>query len=932
MGKTKIDHRARKECAKKFAVAWAGRGYEKGDTGSFWLELLRDVVGMDDVTTNVRFETKTSDRGYIDVTIRDAKTVIEQKSLGVDLDKPELRQGVLVTPFEQARNYANSLRNSERPDTIIVCDFDHFRIHDLDAEKPGANYVEFRLSELPEQLHLLDFLIDPQLTRQKREEQVSLDAGALIGKIYDLLREQYVDPDSAESQHSLNVLCVRLVFLLFAEDAGLFPKNAFYRYLKLLPADYVRGALRDLFVYLKTKPENRDPYAANTLKEFPYVNGGLFEADVEIPGFTQEIVDVLLDEVSDGTNWSEISPTVFGGVFESTLNPETRRSGGMHYTSPENIHRLIDPLFLDDLKTELDGVLLEKGVGDTKRRNNLRRFHDKLASLRFFDPACGSGNFLTETYIQLRKLENKVLSELLHHQAVFGFAEEHSLLKVNLRQFHGIEINDFAVNVAATALWIAELQANAEAATIVFQNIEDLPLQDSAHIVLGNALQIDWAEVLDPAECDFIIGNPPFRGARYQDAAQKIELANVFGGARNAGNVDYVAGWYMKAARYIADLPIRCAFVSTNSVCQGEQVANVWSPIYDLGVRIDFAHDTFRWVSDAAGQAAVFVVIVGFSKQGGPKRLYHYVTADAEPELERPAELNAYLKDAPDVFIWNRSKPLSEVPEIGIGNKPIDGGNYLFTPEEKEEFLAKEPDAGPFFKRWYGSQEFIRGIERWVLWVGKATPAELAKLPETVKRIQAVRDLRADSKSAPTRAIASKPTRFHVENMPAGNALLIPEVSSERRRYIPIGFVGPESLASNLVRLVPDATMYHFGVLHSRVHNAWMRTVAGRLKSDYRYSGGVVYNNFVWPESNGTQQANIADLGQAVLDARVKYHDSSTIAQMYDPDLDFMFPDLTAAHTALDSAVEAAYGLLPGMEEKDIVAHLFGLYSAAVKG
>ncbi|WP_246955346.1 DNA methyltransferase [Brachybacterium sp. Marseille-Q7125] len=931
MGKAKLDRQARKNRARKFAQAWAGRGYEKGDTASFWLELLRDVVGMEDVTTNVRFENQTDNRGYIDVTIRDAKTVVEQKSIGVDLDKPELRQGELVTPFQQARRYANSLRNSERPDTIIVCNFSTFRIHDLDQSKPEQNYVEFQLSELPEQLHLLDFLIDPQLARQKREEQVSLDAGALIGKVYDMVREQYVDPDSAESKHSLNVLCVRLVFLLFAEDAGLFPKNAFYRYLKLLPAEYVRSALKELFAYLKTKPEDRDPYASNTLKEFPYVNGGLFEADVEVPQFTQEIVDVLLDEVSDGTNWSEISPTVFGGVFESTLNPETRRSGGMHYTSPQNIHRLIDPLFLDALKAELDAILLEEGVGETKRRNNLRKYHDKLASLVFFDPACGSGNFLTETYLQLRKLENKVLSVLLSDQGVFGFKETDSPLKVSLSQFHGIEINDFAVNVASTALWIAELQANAETSSIVYQGVEDLPLTDSAHIVLGNALEVDWTEVLDPAECTYIIGNPPFRGARYQDSGQKAELAEVFGGARNSGNVDYVSGWFMKAAQYMGDHPIRAAFVSTNSIAQGEQVANVWSPIYDLGVRIDFAHDTFRWVSDAAGQAAVFVVIVGFSKLGGPKRLYHYVTVDAEPELEHPAQLNAYLKDAPDVFVWNRSKPLSDVPEIGIGNKPIDGGNYLFAPEEKVNFLALEPGAEKFFKRWYGSQEFIRGVERWVLWVGEATPAELAKLPETVKRIQAVRDFRAKSKSAPTRAIASKPMRFHVENLPTSESILIPKVSSERRRYIPLGKLDEDTLASDLVFLVPDASMYHFGVLHSRAHNAWMRTVAGRLKSDYRYSGGVVYNNFVWPDATEDQQAEIGEFAQAVLDARAKYPDS-TIAQMYDPDRDFMFPELTAAHAALDTAVDAAYGLEPGLEEKDIVAHLFELYSAAVGG
>lgn len=925
-----LDERSRIQAARSFTERWAGRGYEKGDTASFWLELLRDVVGMVDVTTNVRFEQSTAERGYIDVVIPDARTMIEQKSLGVDLDKPELRQGIAVTPFEQAKRYADSLPNSQRPDTIIVCDFDHFRIHDLDHLAPADTYAEFRLEELPKQLHLLDFLVDPQAARREREERVSLNAGRLIGKVYDMLREQYADPDSEQSRHSLNVLCVRLVFCLFAEDAGLFPKDAFYKFLHGMPARMARIALRELFEHLRTPTGQRGPYASDELKAFPYVNGGLFEAVVEIPPFTDEIMEVLLDEVSHGTDWSEISPTIFGGVFESTLNPETRRAGGMHYTSPANIHRVIDPLFLDGLKDELAEILHGEDMTPRKTRNALKRYHDKLASLTFFDPACGSGNFLTETYIELRRLENKVLSELLGAQSVLGFGDEDeaTLLKVSLSQFHGIEINDFAVNVATTALWIAQLQANAETQEIVFQQIDDLPLTDSAHIVQGNALAMDWSEVVSPGECDYIIGNPPFRGARFQDDAQKAELKSVFGGARNAGNVDYVSGWFMKAAHYMGSHPIRAAFVSTNSICQGEQVANVWSPIYELGFRIDFAHDTFRWVSEASGQAAVFVVIVGFSKQGGPKRLFHYPTVDSSPFLEHPAQLNAYLKDAPDVFVWNRRKPLSTVPEIGIGNKPIDGGHYLFTPEEKAAFLAKEPGAEKFFKRWYGSQEFIRGVERWVLWLSDATNAELLAMPEALKRVQAVRDFRSASHSAPTRKIADTPTRFHVENTPVGSSILVPKVSSERRRYIPLGRLAPDALASDLVFLVPNASLFHFGVLHSRAHNAWMRTIAGRLKSDYRYSAGIVYNNFIWPEVTENQRDEIAALAQAVLDARQTYPEA-TIAQMYDPDNEFLFPVLIAAHRALDAAVEAAYGLEPGCDEKDIVAHLFSLYSAA---
>lgn len=918
--------RARTEAAKSFAKKWAGRGYEKGDTASFWLELLRDVVGMSDVTTNVRFEASTSDRGFIDVVIPDAKTVIEQKSLGVDLDKKELRQGMMVTPFEQAKRYADTLPNSQRPDTIIVCDFEHFRIHDLDRIKPDEDYVEFTLGELPQQLHLLNFLIDPQQARRQREEQVSLAAGQLIGKLHGLLREQYLDPDSDESKHSLNVLCVRLVFCLFAEDAGLFGKDAFYKYLHGLPPRQVRLALQQLFEFLRTPSTDRDPYASDELKAFPYVNGGLFEAEVEIPNFTQDILDVLLNEVSQGTDWSAISPTIFGGVFESTLNPETRRSGGMHYTSVENIHRVIDPLFLDDLKEELEEILTKEDTTARKRRNELNKYHARLASLNFFDPACGSGNFLTETYIWLRRLENKVLSELLGEQSQIGVD---SPLKVGLRQFHGIEINDFAASVASTALWIAELQANAETQAIVYQQIDDLPLTDSANIVLGNALTLDWATVIAPENCDYIIGNPPFRGARYQSKEQKTELLAVYEKARNAGNIDYVAGWFMKAARYIDHHAIRAAFVATNSICQGEQVANAWSPIHDLGVRIDFAHDTFRWVTEATGGASVYVVIVGFSKLGGPKRLFHHPTAISDAIVEHPTQLNAYLKDAPDVLIWSRSKPINEVPVLGIGNKPIDGGNYLFNPEEKDAFLAKEPGAEKFFKRWYGSQEFIKGIERWVLWVGDASPEELMKLPECLKRIQAVRKFRTESRSVPTQKLAEKPTRFHVENMPEGDSIIVPKVSSERRHYIPLGYLEAGSFASDLVFLLPDSSFFHFGILHSRVHNAWMRTVAGRLKSDYRYSAAIVYNNFIWPKASEAQYTEISKLAQEVLEARSQYPEA-TIAQMYDPDLEFMFPALTAAHKALDEAVERCYGLEPGCSEKDIVAHLFVLYDEAV--
>lgn len=752
-----------KRAAREFTSKWTGRGNEKEDTQSFWLELLRDVIGMEDVTTAVRFEQNTVDRGYIDVVVADAKTFIEQKTLGISLDKPGTRQGRKVTPFQQAKAYADSMPNTQRPDTIIVCDFNEFRIHDLaDTEKPGENYESFTLDELADNVYLLDFLVDPQRARRAREQQVSLDAGSLIGELYRLLRAQYIDPDTDDNQHALNVLCVRLVFCLFAEDAGLFPKDAFYTFLRDLPADRIRPAIKELFAWLDTPESDRDPYASTAMKAFPYVNGGLFRGPSEVPPFTEEIKRALLDDVSKGTNWASISPTIFGGVFESTLNPETRHAGGMHYTSPENIHKVIDPLFLDNLTTELDDILSAEGVGDRKRRNHLSAFQDKLAELTFFDPACGSGNFLTETYISLRRLENKVLSEILGPQVAWSFDEvSDSPVKVSLRQFYGLEINDFAVSVAETALWIAELQANIETSTVIARVIDDLPLQDAARIAHGNALQTDWSEVIDPTDCSFIIGNPPFLGARNQSKEQKADVQAAFkaiGATRNLGNLDFVAAWYAKAADFIDDFPVRCAFVSTNSICQGEQVANAWSPIWETGVRIDFAHDTFRWANEADDQANVFCVIVGFSKLGGPKRLFHHKHPDSPAEVREVEQLNAYLAAAPDAFVWSRSVPLSDVPRIGIGNKPIDDGNYLFTDEEKDEFLQSEPKAEDYFHPWLGSREFLQGKSRWVLWIGDATPAEVSAMPAVLERVRAVRDFRLASKSAPTQKLADTPT------------------------------------------------------------------------------------------------------------------------------------------------------------------------------
>ena len=668
------------------------------------------------------------------------------------------------------------------------------------------------------------------------------------------------------------------------------------------------------------------------LAAFPYVNGGLFaDSSIIVPQMTPEILEAIADASQD-FDWREISGVIFGGVFEGTLNPETRHAGGMHYTSVENIERCLRPLFLDELWDELHEAEGEKTAA--KRKQALARLHDKVASITIGDPACGSGNFLTEAYRQLRTIENRIIEDELSEET--GNAGQTSLVvaqdspvRVSLDQLYGIEINDFAVSVAKTALWITEEQMLRKTQEIyVGYDFDFLPLRSLSNLHEGNALKTDWSEVF-PDDLTYLVGNPPFLGARNQSKEQKAELLEVFDGAKNAGNIDYCGAWYMKAARFTQGKRTRCALVSTNSICQGEQVANLWKPLHDLGIHIDFAHNTFRWDNEAADKAHVFCVIVGFSRESGTKTLFYHATPDSDEEQIPTARINAYLKDAPDVFIYSRSKPICDVPEMGIGNKPIDGGFYLFTDEEKDDFLKKEPKAEGFFHPWLGSKEFIHGYHRWCLWLGEATFSDIKQLPECRKRVEQVREYRLASKSAGTRKIADKPTRFHVENMPEGSSIIIPEVSSSRRKRVPMGFVGPEIFCSNKVRLIPNASLYHYGILQSQFHNAWVRIVTGRLKDDYQYSANIDYNNFVWPEPTESQREEVERCAQAVLDAR-DAQEGATLADMYDPKNETFFPELMTAHKALDDAVEAAYGVDFGGDEEKIVAHLFNLYAKKV--
>lgn len=925
----------KQKSAKQFADAWKGRGYEKGDAQIFWAELLRDVLGVDRASSFVKFEDRTSEGGFMDGLIEESGVIIEQKSLGVDLDKQEMRQGRLVTPFEQAQAYAESFPANAQPRFIVVSDFGNFRVHDRNAaprNEQAQTYIEFTLEELGDDPSLLDFIVDPSKARAKREQRVSIQGGRIIGELYDMLREQYIDPDAPESAHSLNVLCVRLVFCLFCEDAGLFPKDAFLDYLRNTPAEGFRLALKRLFAALNTPKDKRDAYDTD-LAPFPYVNGGLFADEVEIPNFTQDIKYKLLFDASQETNWSHISPTIFGGIFESTLNPEPRRSGGMHYTSPENIHKVIDPLFLDDLRARFDSIAADADLTERKCMNRLRKLHQEICALTFFDPACGSGNFLTETYLSLRKLEDDILHILNKGQTeiIYDFDDADGEIvnangteRVTLSQFYGIEVNDFAVRVAKTALWIAQLQANNESEMLLDLEIGDFPLTDSPNIFEGNALRIDWANIVPQEKCDYIMGNPPFIGHQWRSAEQQEDMDVVFDGIQGYGKLDYVCAWYILAARYIGTRDIHAAFVSTNSICQGESVRILWEPMLELGMEIDFAYPTFVWGNEANDQAHVHVVIVGFSSVKHPlphKQLFY------EDAVVEAGHINGYLFDAADVFIANRGKPINkDVPEMTKGSQPTDGGNLILSEEEANDLLAKYPNLSEVIRPYMGGREFINGLARYCLWFDGARLADY-NYPEIRKRLEAVRSAREASPTKSVKEAANTPALFTQIRQPKNAYLALPVVSSERRKYIPVGFVGQNVIASDQLRFIPTDDMYIFGLLLSKAHMAWLRVVAGRLKSDYRYAPAV-YNSFVFPETTEYQRARIAELAQGVLDARELYPEA-TLADLYDPNNELFYPELIQAHKALDAAVEEAYGVDFNGDEERMVDHLFKLYAAA---
>ena len=913
--------------AKIFAKNWKDRGYEKGDSQIFWVELLTTVFGVTDISQFISFEDQVhlDHTSFIDGYIEKTHVMIEQKSINKSLTAAiKQSDGSMLTPFEQAKRYSSELPYSKRPRWIVTSNFKSFYIYDM--EKPGGDPEIILLEELEREYYRLQFLVEEGNTNLQREMEVSIAAGDIVGLLYDALAKQYVDPTTERAMKSLNILCVRFVFCLYAEDAGIFGRHSmFHDYLEEFDAKHMRKAVIELFQVLDTKPKDRDPYLEESLSAFPYVNGGLFaNENIEIPQFTEEIRQLLLEKASADFNWSEISPTIFGAVFESTLNPETRRSGGMHYTSIENIHKVIDPLFLDDLKNELEEIR-QIPVQRTKEKK-LKEFQKKLAGLRWLDPASGSGNFLTETYISIRRLENAVIKELQGGQITFGF-DGSSPIQVSIDQFYGIEINDFAVTVAKTALWIAESQMMKETEDIVHMNLDFLPLTTNAFIVEGNALQLDWEDVVPKNQLSYIMGNPPFIGYSLQSKEQKNDILSIYMDEKGkpyktAGKIDYVAGWYFKASKFMQGTAIRTAFVSTNSITQGEQVAGVWKPLYErFGIHIDFAHRTFRWDSEASLKAHVHCVIVGFSVAQNLKKRKLYV----DGRFKEVDNINAYLISAPNVFIETRTKPLCNVYKMTSGNRPADGGHLIIEENEYQDFLDNEPKAIPYIKRLSGATEFINNKKRWCLWLVGVSPAELRKMPKVMERIELCKADRltgADDR----KKLAETPALFRETKNP-DTAIVVPRHSSENRRYIPFGFIGKDMILTDAAMCIPEAGVYEFGVLESNIHMAWVRAVCGRIKSDYRYSKDIVYNNFPWPTPTEQQKQKIEQTAQAVLDARSLYPDCS-LADLYDELT--MPPELRKAHHQNDIAVMQAYGFTKGSEayksEAACVAELMKRY------
>ncbi len=921
-----------KKNAKEFIQRWDGKGHERAESQKFWIDLLTNVYNVRDVNEFIDFESSVpmdKSTAFLDGFINTTKTLIEQKSINKDLRKPILQSdGSLLNPFQQAKRYSAERPYDLRPRWIVTCNFKSFLIYDMN--NPNSEPEEVLQKNLHKEYYRLSFLVDKKNDHIRKEEELSFKAGELVGKIYDSFYKEYKNIENEQTLKDLNELCVRLVFCLYSEDAGLFgKKRIFHDYLsKNENLDVMRKALIDLFKVLDTPLDKRDPYMDEDLNQFPYVNGGLFSNEnIEIPKFNDEIKNMLLSKASDDFDWSEISPTIFGAVFESTLNPETRRTGGMHYTSIENIHKVIDPLFINDLREKLDNA--ENYKNEKTRNEKLFEFQNHISSLKFFDPACGSGNFLTETYLTLRRMENEALSIISNGSMMLDIKD---IIKVSIQQFYGIEINDFAVKVAKTALWIAEAQMWTETRNLISNNdtlTDFLPLEAYINIVEDNALKIEWKNVLDPNDCNYIMGNPPFIGGMYMEAAQKKDLLDIFDNYAGAGKFDYVTAWYFKGCQYIKNTNIKMAFVSTNSICQGEQVLTFWNYIFKkFNIEIFFAYQSFNWNSEASDKAKVHCVVVGLqNKNINQEKILFFDTNN----YKKCYNINPYLVDGETFFLELRKDPICKVPSIKFGNMPRDGGNFVISEIERKNIIKLEPFTEKWIKEYIGAEEFINNKKRYCFWLHKEDKTEIAKSKIIMDRITKVREFRLNSKAEGTRKYASIPSLFCQIAHPYTDYLVIPKTSSGKRRYLPIGFMNKDVIASDLVFIVPNASCYDFAILSSNVHMAWLRIVGGRLKSDYRYSKDIVYNNFPWPEVNEIQKSKVIETGKRILDIRKKYENVS-LAELYGPNMILLYTDLLRAHQDNDKAVYEAYGKKWDIKsEASCVSELLKLYKNLIE-
>lgn len=892
-----------KSRALAFSREWEGEASERAEAQSFWNGFF-GVFGIDRRRVAI-FEKQVKLSG-VDRKVKHGRIdcfwkgvlLVEHKSAGQSLDRA----------FAQAADYFDGLAERDLPRYILVSDFARFRLYDLEA---GAE-TEFRLSELHNRVKHFGFIAGYRVQAIEPQNPVNIEAAEQMGRLHDLLKA------SGYTGHPLELLLVRILFCLFADDTGIFqPAQAFRAWLdeRTAPDGSDLGPqLAQLFQVLNQPEAARPKTLDEQLRAFAYVNGKLFEETLPIASFDARMREALLDCCA--LDWSAISPAIFGALFQSIMDEKARRNLGAHYTSEENILKLMKPLFLDELWEEFNRI---KG-----NKNRLFDFHKRLRTLTFFDPACGCGNFLVIAYRELRKLELEIL-RAVHQGPGSRFLNIHQEIQIDVDQFYGIEIEEFPAQIAQVALWLVDHQMNVRISEEFGLYFARIPLTSTPHIVHGNALRIDWNDVLPAERCSYVMGNPPFVGSKLLNSNQRIEMRDVTAAVPNSGTLDYVAAWYLLAASYARGNAIRCAFVSTSSITQGEQAGILWSWLLGQGIKIHFAHRTFRWNNEGRRVAAVHCVIIGFGYvETGRRTIYEYDDVRGEPHATPASNVNPYLVDAPDAVLPSRPHPVCDVPEIGIGNKPIDDGNYLFSIDERDAFVSREPVARKYFRRWIGADELINGFERWCLWLGDATPQALRQMPEAMKRVEAVKVFRLNSKSEPTRRLAATPTRFHVENMPAGPFVVIAKVSSERRHFVPVAFEEPSTLCSDLLFLMPGATLYHFGALTSNMHNAWVRYTCGRLESRYRYSKDIVYNNFPWPDSpTVVQKQRIEAAAQGVLDARSGFPEAS-LADLYDPLT--MPPALVKAHQKLDAAVDAAYGRKGFKNDAERVAFLFELY------